>query len=574
VEIASLDVYSHDGNAFIAFCDSLALNVSPLHLLLGRIRSSGSHVNRVDVELPTVLLHRFMLDHGFLSQPVIEEEPYGVRQYMSFRDVDLDLQSDPDRWSLAARGVCDVPFLKDTSFDVKLARVPASRSLRIEGFSLTGERVVEQRVVKNGRFATDVLRAPLQFDLRGLVATDRIDLSKISLSIGDCYAESRFSSTSNGLAFEINVNGQNIDDLRLLLNTRTHSNTLAGINLHARSRTAPDGSLATDGVLKIAGGAVRDTPFRNASFTFQLSNDRIVAFDSIATVWDGDFHVALNESVAAGDSSPSNRLLLGELAARHIDMRQCLGEFETLPAESGGEMNFDITFDMEHVGVAEFLATRLREFALHNGAGYVTLSNAYLRFFASEQWLLSPQVPELIRNFLGLSANLTAAPRSLPLITKLIKEAGIDAPRTVSARVIIENGTLATPQIFADTPIGRLVAVGHCDEAGDIDYGLAIELSDAIVAQYGDHPLVSLFRHDSTFDVPVRISGSLAQPRVELDLTDQERVEFEERLMALITAYIEQKLASEQAGTTEQAALPKDIEGIEQTVRSLIRKLF
>jgi hypothetical protein len=61
------------------------------------------------------------------------------------------------------------------------------------------------------------------------------------------------------------------------------------------------------------------------------------------------------------------------------------------------------------------------------------------------------------------------------------------------------------------------------------------------------------------------------QPRAQLDLSEEQQAELEDRLMMEITAYLEKKMQRSQNGA---ATTPQDLQLIEKNVRALLRKLL
>jgi len=176
-----------------------------------------------------------------------------------------------------------------------------------------------------------------------------------------------------------------------------------------------------------------------------------------------------------------------------------------------------------------------------------------------------------VRRFLNLVANMTGAPLSLPILNKLIKQFEINKPRTVFAKLQIRNGNLTAPEIKAETTVGTLLAAGTCSESGALNYHIEIVLNEDIIKKYGSHPLLSMFLKDNTLELPVLLTGSLDQPDVQLNLSPEQRIVFEERLTGIVMEYIEDKLLKKE----EKAEVSEEnMDSIKKTVQGLIKRFL
>ena len=77
---------------------------------------------------------------------------------------------------------------------------------------------------------------------------------------------------------------------------------------------------------------------------------------------------------------------------------------------------------------------------------------------------------------------MTGAPLSVPLINRVIKQLDMNNPRTVYAKLEINNGNLTAPEIKAETPVGTLFATGTCSEKGILDYNMRVNLNQKTIS--------------------------------------------------------------------------------------------
>ena len=158
----------------------------------------------------------------------------------------------------------------------------------------------------------------------------------------------------------------------------------------------------------------------------------------------------------------------------------------------------------------------------------------------------------------------------MPVIRQLLKNLNIKMPREITTSIAIDEGVLSTPELSAKTPLGIISGSGICESDGALDYRVAIELKEDLMKQYGDHPLLLFFMEDERILLPIRLTGKLSRPRLELDMTDEEREEFEEEAIKIITAFVQKKLTGKSPGEEN----PENMKQMEKTVRSIIRKLL
>jgi len=362
-----------------------------------------------------------------------------------------------------------------------------------------------------------------------------------------CIINASYSKNSSGTFFNINAKDQNFNRIERLFKTRTKDNKLVDVSK----------------------GILRNVPFENFDVSFNLLNDRINSLNSSADAWNGKLYLNLLNKMDPKGST--NNTLTGNISATEADLNAYLSDMSRLPARAGGEFNFNINFDVNNIGISRFIHTRLPQLDFTQGSGEISLSNAYLKYFKSEKWETTREVPKIVRRFLNLVANMTSAPLSLPILNKLIKQFEINKPRTVFAKVQIHDGILTSPEIRAETTVGTLVANGTCSDSGSLNYDLKINLNEDVIKKYGSHPLLSIFLNGDTLELPVLLTGTLDQPDIQLNMSPEQNILFEETLTKIVTEYVEDNLLKkeEKAELTE-----KNRNSIKRTVKSLIKRFL
>ena len=575
ISIDSVELVDNVSTQFVAYSDSVRLRLSFWHLVIGRIKTTIGTAGRVDVELPTELLQRYLLSHGYLSRPLLEVHPAGLRQYLSLRDITFDLSSGA-AWFVTAAGGSDAPFLRNTRFEFAGSVLPAAHRVTITRAAIRGTRVVEKRSRAGQSVSSIELAAPFSLEAAGVIEGCSADFPRIACTLDTLSLSASLRKGPGSLVIQLDAVSQSIDRVACIVPGMDWASVLSNLDLHVTSTLDPvSGRLATEASLSVDAGCLQFVPFTGGSLSAVLDNDRVTTFSILANTWGGFAHATLMDTGAEpGQAAASNRVLIGKVAVRDVNLNGCVGTFSPLPTRSDGSLNFDFMFDMENMGIAEFLRRELREFEFLNGQGSLSLSNACLEFFATEEWLESPSMPQVVRNVLGLAANLTGSAVTVPMLAKVIKEADFSMPRSVAIKLVVRNGVVTTPEVTAVTPLGTLEAHGQCDASGSLLYRIQLRLWPAYVAKYGDQPVIAMFRKGDILEFPVKITGSIGRPRVELDLTDQERDEFENRVMQVIENYVRKRLDATSGAKPDEDTVRKEMKRMEDMLRGMIRKLL
>ncbi|MCK5851772.1 hypothetical protein KAH27_01975 [bacterium] len=569
LKISSIDFYEKNTNLFIAFVDNVSMNLSPFSLLAGNIKTKEITVSRIDVELPSLIIQRQLLKHNYILKPFLDESINKIDQYMSFVNCVIKI-NESNKWNMVnVNSECEMPFISEAGISFNYTASPENDIIKIHEFHASGIRSIERLDFRKDKAAFYTLDLPIDIYFTGTVKSNNINISPIKLTLETSVINAAYNKNSTGSFLNINAADQNFNRIERLFKTRTQNNKLVDVSFQLNSHvSSASEKMLTDCSVQIKNGVFRNVPFKNYSMSFNLINDKINRFESSVNAWSGNLHLNLLNKTA-GNST--NNTLVGHISATRGDLNACLSELSSIPARAGGEFNFNIDFDVNNIGIAEFIYNKLAQLDFNQGSGEICLSNAYLKYFAGERWQSTREIPKIVRRFLNLAANMTGAPLSLPILNKLIKQFKMNTPRTVFAKLQIKNGNLTAPEIKAETSVGTLFANGTCSDAGALNYNLKIDLNEDIIKKYGDHPLLSMFLNDNTLELPVLLTGSLDQPDVQLNLSPEQRALFEERLTDIVMEYIEDKLLKEEdkADVSEE-----NLESIQKTVNGLIKRFL
>ncbi|MCX7848151.1 MAG: hypothetical protein N2595_09015 [bacterium] len=571
VRIGTVDVYEKGSDNFVAYCERVELWVKPWWLLVGRVVIEPVRIELVEVELPTMVVQRMLMRRGYLSGAIWEEPVAGLRRTLGLRGVVGRARSSKSGWEVELRGECGETLLRGGRFEVACVHDGERQETRIEGFTLEGERVVEKHFFDGREMRVVEVSAPVRVKVIGNVRGSEVTLSPIEVRLGGCWLTGRFTVDGQNMGMRARVGGQGLETLVLVWPGFALSSGVERIEGGVTSESElHSGRLITEGVLKVGAGVVRGVPVREASVTLEMVNDRISALNMAGEVFGGFLAMSLLES---GGLTGSNRMLLGQVAVRGLDLNACLGTMERIPATAGGELYGRFSFSVTNMGIGAFLRRRVSELGELEGEGTVVLSNAYVSYFGGRQWESGAGVPRAAKQFLGLAGVLTEAVGGVALLNRLIKPGEYRGPQAIRARCVVKHGEVATPEFSAETPFGHVRAEGVCAGEGVLQYRVRCELNEEISAKFAEHPVLSQFYRDGVLVVPLSVSGTVGEPRVRLDLTEAERQELEERLLALVTEYVAGKLGQTNVARVVGEGGRVGTE-IEEAVRSIMRRLF
>jgi len=570
VRISTIDFYEKDTNLFLAFVDNVNFQLSPFSLLTGKIKTKKITVKRVDVELPSLIIQRYLLANKYISKSILDESMNEIDQFMSFVNGVITI-NDSNGWNVVnVNSVCEFPFMSEAGISFNYAVNPETGVIKIQNFHASGIRTIERLDFTRGKSSRYTLDLPIDIEFEGIIKDDDINISPIKLTLEMCIINASYSKNSSGTFFNVNAKDQNFNRIERLFKTRTKDNKLVDVSFQLNAHASPiDKKMLTDCSIQVKKGILRNVPFKNFDMSFNLLNDRINSLNSSADAWNGKLYLnLLNEMDPKGST---NNTLIGHISATEADLNAYLSEMSRIPARAGGEFNFNINFDANNIGISQFIHSRLPQLDFTQGYGEISLSNAYLKYFSSEKWESTREIPKIVRRFLNLVANMTSAPLSLPILNKLIKQFEINKPRTVFAKIQIHDGILTSPEIKAETTVGTLVANGTCSDSGVLNYNLKINLNEDVIKKYGSHPLLSIFLSGNTLELPVLLTGTLEQPDIQLNMTSEQKILFEETLTKIVTEYVEDNLLKkeEKAELTE-----KNRNSIKKTVKSLIKRFL
>jgi len=565
-DISAITVSEPESGITLAYAGQCILHADFWPMLIGRLSARDTRISRIDVDLPADRIHAYLLQRAYLSKPLLSNAHPGIRESLTLRDVVANIRSRRGIYSVSAHGLYDTMRLHDAAFDASLVFDRYTRETRVAHFGLTGiHRVVRHTVTAAGA-QTFRYETPIACALVATVRPDSIIVPQMVVSAGTVHVEAQFEFAPSNTAFHITLPRQSIGPI-IWTASLPMTNMITDVECHVSGSTTTDDVLRSHARISARYGRLCGYVFSNMVATFQFDNDRINAMTAEGFVFGGAGRLTLQSTDAKG----IGETLSGNVHVDGMALDDILNALGTAPIAGAGVLSADLRFQSDTARISDVVTRRLDRFDTINGVGTMSVSNAILQVFATEEWMRSPEVPKPLRRYLSLMANLSGAGQTIPLLARSLREITLKAPRTLTADVELTNGLFSTPSVRAMTPFGRFTATGNCDADGILNYTAAIHLTPTLVERYGTHPLLGMFRRGDDFVIPLRLHGTLMQPRAQLDLSEEQQAELEDRLMMEITAYLEKKMQRSQNGA---ATTPQDLQLIEKNVRALLRKLL
>jgi len=105
--------------------DNVNFQLSPLSLLAGKIKTKKITVKRVDVELPSLIIQRYLLANKYISKSILDESMNKIDQFMSFVNGTITI-NDSNGWNVVhVNSVCEFPFMSEAGISFNYAVNPA-----------------------------------------------------------------------------------------------------------------------------------------------------------------------------------------------------------------------------------------------------------------------------------------------------------------------------------------------------------------------------------------------------------------------------------------------------------------
>ncbi len=572
--ISALTFYNPSNDDVLAYCGNCRLHVDFWPLWLGRVVARDVTMSRLECDLPTTVLQNFLVRRGYLSRPILAPRALGMRETFSLRAITADVRGAHGSYAISAHGRCELPNLRQMRFTAAVRYNRHTRRTIITQASITGVHASVRHIIVPGAAPRTLrARAPFSCSFAGTFSPADVDLKTLLLSGATWHVQAQLSADATTTHFQINLPSQSLhwESTRWL--TQATSGFVHDAVCHVSGSTDPrTRTLMSEVLLKARAGYLRGIAFSNITITAELDNDRISTLTADGHALQGVNHLALVDNLAArqlDQARATNSVLLGDFILHHISLDQVLACIAPMPVRCGGTVTAHGSFEMDNLRVTDLLTRRLAHLGHFSAQSDIIISNAQFQAFTSEQWLLAPDVPAPLRTMLSMLAQISGASLNVPLLTRTLRGMSLKAPRTIASHLVFNDGVLATPDLRATTPFGVISAAGVCTTNGVLDYLATLQLAPALVAQYGTHPLLGMFTQNNQIEIPLRVRGTLAQPRPELRLTDDQRAELEDRLMMVITAHLQQRLGG---GTNQPVSA--ESQQLQKSVRRLIQQLL
>lgn len=498
--------------------------------------------------------------------PVWEDESRDA----SLRRINFQIKRREGGLGFSLRTDVECPALNDAFFLTDGLFVPGSGRLELESLLFQGLRHTVRRAVKDGRIAEVVTDIPFSLSCDAVLGRDLALLRNISFEADRLRLEGSLDMKGEDLRFDLESRGDFTEKLAALCSLDRRVSRFNSLKGRVEGKgDAGKRLLLTEGRLAFKDGFMLGVALTNAALTFSARNDHLTALDMQTGFWQGKALVKALES-RTGDGQ---RLLKADFKLENLAMASLLEHFRYKVKMPQGRLSLDTELYLTNGTLSAFLSQGEETLSRLYGTGSVKAENVNLAGFTGADFQ-EGEVPLLLRRILGTGATIAAAKEEVPFLQQIMQALEKEKLRNYSASFNIREGAIRTPATVLSGNIGEVLASGECSLTGDISYKISLKLNEKLSEHYAKQPLASMFMQGRNITIPIKLGGDLARPKATLDLTEEQRAEFEERTLKLVTDFYQDKIKSTAARFLDKEEMGDVMQRIESSVKDLLKKLL
>ena len=466
---------------------------------------------------------------------------------------------------------CDVdcPALSESSLTSRGRYDYSSGTLFLDSLSFTGHKRSAAKTIKDGRIVEDVSDVPFTLDCDCIIEKDKIELNGISFMADRFLSTGSILKTKNGLAFLLNGSGNFTKELAQLCGLQHRVSNFDDLDCRPEGKPGDLGELLTTGDLAFKKGRLLGVELEGAKLYFKAVNDQLKSLSLTSGFWQGK--ATINSRERALKSGPS--LLETRIDLTDVSMSDMLEHFKCSGKMPGGLCSLTADLSLTNGTLASLIDGGEETLRKLYGKGKISARNVNLSYFTERDWQ-EGKAPLLLQRLLGAGATIAQAKEELPFLQQIMQSLGKEKLRNYAASFTIKDGRIISPATTLNGNMGEIKAQGSCALTGEMDYKLQLKLNKNLSAKYINQPLASLFITDGAIEIPIKLTGSVRSPKAALDLTEEKKALFEDRVLQLVTDFYNDKL-----GSAARKFLGEDESGdimqkIESSVKELLKKLL
>ena len=329
------------------------------------------------------------------------------------------------------------------------------------------------------------------------------------------------------------------------------------------------GELLTIGDLTFKKGRLLGVELEGAKLYFKAVNDQLKSLSLTSGFWQGK--ATINSRERALKSGPS--LLEAKIDLTDISMSDMLEHFKCSGKMPGGLCSLTADLSLTNGTLTSLIDGGEETLRKLYGKGKISARNVNLSYFTDRDWQ-EGKAPLLLQRLLGAGATIAQAKEELPFLQQIMQSLSKEKLRNYSASFTIKDGRILSPATTLNGNMGEIKAQGSCALTGEMDYKLQLKLNKTLSAKYSKQPLASLFITDGAIEIPIKLTGSVRSPKATLDLTEEKKALFEDRVLQLVTDFYNDKLGSAARKFLGEGESGDIMQKIESSVKELLKKLL
>lgn len=464
---------------------------------------------------------------------------------------------------------CDVecPTLSESSLTTRGRFDNSSRELFLDGLSFSGRSRSLTRVVRDGKIVEDVYDVPFTFVCDCSVKKGSAKFENISFMADKFLSTGSVLLQKKELSFLLNGSGELTPSLARLMGLTERVSYFDGLDGRVVGETK-EGALQTEGKMAFQKGALCGVELEKADFFFKAVNDHVTSLALTSGFWHGSAAVTMNEKKVSKGST----LLKADLDLKGLLINDMLEHFKCRVRAPGGSCDIKCALSLTNGTLGAFLEGGNEIQKQIYGKGRISARDVELSYFMDAEWR-DGKAPFFLQRLLSSGASIASAKEELPFLQQIMQSLGKEKLKNYSADFIVRNGAVESPLSKLSGKMGEVTAKGSCSFDGKLDYKLELKLNSELSNRYAKQPLASIFVKDGQIVIPVKMSGDLKSPKATLDLTEEKKAVFEDKVLDLVTEFYNDKLkgaASRILGEGDEEIMQK----IENSVKELLKKLL
>ena len=569
IEIPALDLYEPKENGkIIMSADHIKCEMWPWQIISpffalnkGSIRivewcRAGENIKLALRNLPYLSLEKW---------PLWEDESRSA----NFQRIRFEIQKEQGALSFAFTSNVDCPNLSESELASKGKYYPSSKVLIFNDLQFSGRSRSVCRSIKDGKIVEDAYDVPFVLTCDLALESDKTEIKNISFLADRFLSTGKITKTKDEFSFLLNGSGDFSPELAQLCGLTHRVSYFKGLDCQVKGSAKADQKLKTEGEASFKEGQLTGLSLENAKLNFSAFNDHLSSLDLTSAFWQGAIALKAKEAKIPNGQT----LLKTTFEVKDASASDMLEYFKCKGKMPGGTISLYSEVFLTNGTLTAILSSGEETLRSLYGSGKITASNVDLSYFAKKDFL-SGQAPLLLQRVLGSGATLASAKEKLPFLQQIMQTLSKEKLKNYSASFKIKDGAIISPVTKLTGSIGQIEASGKCYLNGEIEYRMKLCVNQTLSSKYSKQPLASLFMENSQIVLPIKMQGDISEPKISLDLSEDKKALFEDRVLQLVTDFYNDKLRGTAGRFLGEGETGDLMQKIEDNVKELLKKLL